>query len=31
LAWLPMPQVPETEPMKIIRPNRLRCMLRDAR
>ena len=31
MAWLPMPQVPETEPTKIIRPNRLRCMLRDAR
>src|SRR5690625_5626009 len=26
-----MPQVPETDPMKIIRPNRFFCMVRDAR
>ena len=26
-----MPHIPETEPMKMIRPKRLRCMLRDAR
>jgi hypothetical protein len=26
-----MPQLPDTEPMKINRPNRFRCMLRDAR
>ena len=31
MAWFPIPQVPETDPTKIIRPNRLRCMLRDAR